>query len=298
MICKTGTGEYLPVPLALGGVIMKAIPSVWSGYFNELSAEQAMEQLAKAGFTRTELWTGFLDRMLQQDDPEKAGRELGRFAADQGVRITQGHMRYKHGLCSKEAVEFLKQDLAVFAGVGITQAVLHINGGAQLENQERHDIWVKNIAAASEFAEGTGITVCLENLNAVPEARTADSLLEFIEESGGKNLGICLDTGHLHLSNQQEHIRQSQGEFIRKAGKYLQAMHVASNSGLADDQQMPYSARHDLDWKDVISALRQIDYAGLFNAEIHGEREAPLPVKIKKLEYIRWMMDYMLSDQF
>ena len=65
MICKTGTGEYLPVPLALGGVIMKAIPSVWSGYFNELSAEQAMEQLAKAGFTRTELWTGFLDRMLQ-----------------------------------------------------------------------------------------------------------------------------------------------------------------------------------------------------------------------------------------
>ena len=61
---------------------------------------------------------------------------------------------------------------------------------------------------------------------------------------------------------------------------------------------MPFSARYGIDWKEVMQALREVDYQGLFNLEIIGERNAPMPIKRAKLAFIRTMCDYMLSDAF
>ena len=146
--------------------------------------------------------------------------------------------------------------------------------------------------------EGTGITLCLENLIAFPETRCSDGLLRIIKDAGDKNLGICLDTGHLHLSNTAGTTNETHGAFIRNAGDYLQALHIVDNNGNRDTHQMPFSARYGVDWVDVMRGLRDIDYKGLFNLEILGERGGNDAIREAKLAFIQTMCKEMLSDEF
>ena len=76
--------------------------------------------------------------------------------------------------------------------------------------------------------------------------------------------GICLDTGHLNLKD------KDQRNFILKAGKRLKALHIADNQGETDQHMMPYG-RGNIDFDEVIRALREVDYEGLFNLEIPCE---------------------------
>ena len=151
---------------------------------------------------------------------------------------------------------------------------------------------------AVKYVEGTGVTLCLENLPSIATTRTAQSLLHFISDAGDKNLAICLDTGHLHLNNARGDTNQTHGDFIRTAGDYLQALHIVDNNGLGDTHQMPFSARTGVDWKDVMQGLRDIDYKGLFNLEILGERGGNPAIKAAKLAFIKTMCEEMLSDAF
>lgn len=274
--------------------------SVYFSYFEDLSAEQTVEFLTQAGFTHGELSEDHLHAMLQQDDPVKEAREFGKFAADHGMAITQGHLSFEKGLwiCSDDTVEKLKPELEMFAAIGIKNAVLHASGGEKLEPELRYARAAENVGKVAQFAEGLGITICLENLMSVEYLRTADSLLGLIKAAGDRNLGICLDTGHLHLCNKQGWARQTQGEFIRTAGKYLKALHIVDNDGLGDTHQMPFSARYGVDWTDVVTALREVDYPGIFNVECLGEHYAPVTVRRLKLDYIHKMCTYMLSDEF
>jgi roadblock/LC7 domain-containing protein len=168
------------------------------------------------------------------------------------------------------AMEIIKPQLVLFRELGITKAVLHVNGGLKLPEEERYAKWMKYLGELSDFVDGTGITLCLENLNSNPQVRSADGLLQVIRDAGDKNFGICLDTGHLHLSNKEGHIVQTQGEFIRKAGHYLQALHIQDNNGLGDVHQMPYSARYGIDWQDVMT---QTSTRQKYNVSISGGSE-------------------------
>lgn len=75
-------------------------------------------------------------------------------------------------------------------------------------------------------------------------------------------------------------------------------MHVVDNNGIGDTHQMPYSARYGVDWKEVMSALKAVDYRGLFNLEIIGECKVPMVIKEAKLAFIRIACDYMLGEEF
>lgn len=82
------------------------------------------------------------------------------------------------------------------------------------------------------------------------------------------------------------------------AGDRLKALHITENNGKNDVHQMPFSARYGIDWKPLIKALNAVNYQGLVNLEILGERNAPMPIKRAKLDYIRFICDYMLSNTF
>lgn len=118
-----------------------------------------------------------------------------------------------------------------------------------MPEQARYESWVENLRQLSRYVEGTGITLCIENLASVPLCHYAEQLRALIRDAGGKNLAICLDTGHLHLVNHKGGRQQSHREFILGAGTLLQALHITDNSGLQDSHQMPYSARYGIDWK-------------------------------------------------
>lgn len=274
--------------------------SVYLSYFADFSPEQAVELLTGAGLRWGEISEDHLAELMGRGDPEKTGRQFGTFAGERGMTISQGHLSFETGdwLTAGESVETLKKELVLYAAMGVKNAVLHANGGNDLDPELRYARIVENLRKVAEFAGSLGVTVCLENLMSTPFLWTADTILGLIRDAGDKNMGICLDTGHLHLCKGQGKVTCAQSEFIRTAGRYLQALHVVDNDGLGDTHQMPFSARYGVDWKDVMQALQEIRYPGLFNLECLGEQNAPLPIRLDKLEFMQKMCEYMFTDEF
>lgn len=278
--------------------------SVWIDYYEELPVREAISHLAKAGFTHGELSIVHLEQLMEEGTPETVGKALKATADSFGYTISQGHLSFleRQGfpgfLVEDGALERLKPELDMFAAAGISKAVLHLGGGKELPEEERYARWIKYVSILSQYVEGTGVTLCLENLPSIKPTRTAESLLQVISDAGDKNLAICLDTGHLHLTNSRGHTNQSHSSFIRTAGDYLQALHIVDNNGLGDTHQMPFSARTGVDWVDVMAGLKAIDYKGLFNLEILGERGGTPAIKAAKLAFIKTMCQEMLKDEF
>lgn len=277
---------------------MKYPVSVWLDYYNDLPVKAAIARLAKGGFTHGELSLTHLAELMAMGDPAAAGKLLRQAADNCGYAIPQGHLSFAGGLCDDSAMERLMPELDMFAAAGIKKAILHTNGGKELTEEARYDRWIHYVRKLSEYVEGTGVTLCIENMFSIPQCCTVNQIKSIIQDAGGKNLAICLDTGHLHLSRINHLTEQTHREFILEAGNLLQALHITENNGVKDTHQMPFSARYGVDWKEVITALDEIGYKDLFNLEILGERIAPLPIRDAKLAFLRAMCDYMLSDEF
>jgi len=278
---------------------MKYPLSVWMGYYPEYHPAEVIKLLSDAGFTHTEWSVNCTEWLFEENTPrDQLGLRIANHAKNCGMTIPQGHLSFKQGLCDDAAVEKLKRELDFFQAVGIRAAVIHCNGGKELTDEERHARWVANLRQLADHVKGTDLTICLENLGSTPQTHTAQRLLGLIGDAGGENLGICLDMGHLHLTNGRGQTNQSLEEFILTAGHQLKALHVTNNSGQGDDHLMPYSSRLGIDYRDPIRALDKIGYKGLFNLEILGECRAPMAIRRAKLEFIQKMCAYMLSDEF
>ena len=50
-----------------------------------------------------------------------------------------------------------------------------------------------------------------------------------------------------------------------------------------------------VDFAEVVSALREVGYCGMFNLEIPGERSIPLELRDAKLAYIKRSYDYLMK---
>ena len=79
------------------------------------------------------------------------------------------------------------------------------------------------------------------------------------------------------------------------------SLHIHTNNGDLDDHLLPYSGMKGMttaQWKEAMTALREVNYQGLFNMELNGEAKAPLAVRRMKLRYARELAQYLLSDGF
>ncbi|MBR6682443.1 MAG: sugar phosphate isomerase/epimerase, partial [Clostridia bacterium] len=118
--------------------------------------------------------------------------------------------------------------------------------------------------------------------------KNADNLLDIIERVGSDRFGICLDTGHLNMTD------KDQRAFILKAGKKLKALHIANNEGITDQHMMPFT-RGTVDFVEVMKALKEVGYDGIFNLEISGERKIPLELRDAKIAFIKTCYDYLIN---
>ena len=278
------------------------IPSVWTDYFRYLSPEEAVLGLQEAGFTMAEFSSGSSRQLMARgDNVEKTGLQFRTFLEQNGFSTPQGHLQLKNDLTTRQTVEDLKKEITLFQAIGVKNAVLHITGGWELSEEERMELQLKHLRELLEFVSGTDFTICFENLRSNPAVADADKILRWIDLLGGKQLGICLDTGHLHTTNiTLKTSDMTQREFILKAGTYLKALHINGNDGTDDYHLTPFSIKNNIDWAEVVTTLREIGYQGLFNLEIPGEAACnpPLYILKRKLLYIKDVVDYMLSDNF
>lgn len=278
-------------------------PSMCTGYFELSTPEDAVLSLKEAGFSYGELAVEHSLALLDRgSEIEKNGLTFRSFLNDHGFSIPQGHLDFRNDITTRETVEQLKKEITLFQAVGIKNAVFHINGGPKLPEEARLEAQRHSLQELLDFVRCTDLTICLENLMTNKTIADAGKLLQWIEQLGDENLGICLDTGHLHRSRLSLHTtEQTLEEFILQAGKHLKAMHVHSNDGINDLHLAPFTSRaNNIDWVRVIKALQKIGYEGLFNLEVPGETESYPPAYIlkRKLLYLKDMLDYMFSEEF
>lgn len=264
--------------------------SVWSAYYIDLEPEDAVLEFKKHGYDCSELSDEHGLELLKRGEPRKVGAQFRNFLEDAGFEIPQGHLWLSCRICSDaDAVSVLLKWIELYEAIGVKNAVLHCDGLAGEPGISQAQMNVRNLEKLREIQagmRGMKIRVCLENM--VQSFNSSESLLWLLDRLDPEKFGICLDTGHLNMC------AQTQTEFIRAAGSRLHALHIADNEGKADQHMMPFG-RGNVNFEAVVRALREVDYRGLFNLEIPGERNAPLEVRGYKLEYIRKCYDYMMG---
>jgi sugar phosphate isomerase/epimerase len=266
---------------------------MWTSYFMNLTPERMVETFAERGWHELELSDEHGKNLLDRGAPAVVGADFRRFAQDLGVTFPQGHLWLVCDIAASNqdaVIDTLRGWLDLFLAVGVQAAVLHPGGGEMLERGcDPEALLAARVRALTQLADhvkGSAMTICLENIPSA--APLAEDLCAIVEASGSPHVGICLDTGHLHLAS------GDQADFIRQAAPHLKALHIADNDGSSDQHLLPYG-RGTIAWDTVAPTLREIGYAGLFNLEIPGERHCPMPVLLAKLDYAKRLLALMLD---
>lgn len=76
-------------------------------------------------------------------------------------------------------------------------------------------------------------------------------------------------------------------------GKYIKALHLDDNEGQKTDQHLMPFGRGNIDFVPIIREMKKLNYEGLYNFEIPGERNAPLEILGYKLDYIKKVTEYL-----
>lgn len=272
---------------------MKARFSIWSQFYNTKEPEEAILEFEKDGLEYTELSSEHITSLLEREgSPEKIGTDFANFCWQHGIKIPQAHMVFPSNIVSDSgAIDLIEKQIKMLSAMGVRAAVLHGDhlDGTALSYEEKIE---KNIEAFRTLAERVGecsLTVCIENLQRI--FVSIDEILYVLDRVGSDLFGICLDTGHLNLT-----ATSSQREFILKAGSRLKALHIADNDRSRDQHIAPFGIG-TVDFAEVVDALREIGYDGLFNYEIGGEaHKCPVPVKHRKILGIKAGYDYLMSS--
>jgi len=267
--------------------------SIWSAYDVDLSPEDMVLAMEDRGLTVCELSDEHGAALLERPgDPYEIGKTFGSFAGGHGLSFPQGHLWLKVRLCNPEldSVEILKNWIRLFAGIGIRNAVLHLDQASFPAGTPAVEIYEANIQKLrplASLAEELGVILCLENLGGIYS--DIDQLLYIINRVHSPALGICLDTGHLNIYG-----HTTQKAFILKAGARLHALHIADNEGKADQHMMPFG-KGNVNFTEVMTGLREIGYKDLFNYEIPGERNLPPVLRKAKAAYLQEVTDFLFS---
>lgn len=234
----------------------------WS--FASLPLEKALRHIRDVGFTEVEITANELHL-----DPRLFSRSklphLKKLLKDLSLHPNSVHtpidgvdLATPHPEGKKKTMDLLVDTLKYCRAIECPLMVVHPNGTEVLKKNS-----IQALKELAIKAEDLGVKVALENMidrgDRTFGSRVTD-LREIIEEVGSSFLGICFDIGHANLSH------ANLGEEITKVGEYLWTLHVHDNDGKEDRHWPPGDG--NIDWSEIISGLRKVNYRGIFMMEI------------------------------
>lgn len=270
--------------------------SMWTSFLYEMTPEEAVKTLKQHGFDCAEFSDEHARVLLDRGgNAEKIGREFKKYCDSLNFTLPQGHFYLHANLAEpdsvkrRELMEDLKRWCELFNALDIKAGVLHPTGLRESFPGDRERI-LENLQLLLDYSKGMSFTICLENLIVnYNRFEDLDELTRLLPS--GDRLGFCLDTGHLFWNGAEP------ADFARKAGSRLKALHITDcirNSEVRIDHIFPFS-QGGINWAELMHALREISYAGIFNYEIPRERLCPQSIMLKKLDYARELARSMME---
>ncbi len=202
------------------------------------------------------------DHPLQSKDYLPFARKLRRIAEENGIHCNQSHAPFP--IYCKEILDFQKRAIECTAEAGGKICVIHPDNYKSAE--ENAEFFFELLP----FAKEHGVKIATENMwcwdpekdHATPAACSdPESFLAHIKAVNDPYLVACLDIGHAEMKG----LDTSAPEMIRALGPHLQALHIHDNDLLHDSHQIPFSM--NIDFKEMMKALREINYSGYLTLE-------------------------------
>ncbi len=120
-----------------------------------------------------------------------------------------------------------------------------------VDRKKEWDRAVEGIREMADYADNKGIKLALETLNRFETdmINTVAQGLEFISDVGKENVGLHLDTFHMHLEE------KSSADAIRLAGEKIFHFHACEN-----DRGVPGTGQ--VRWLEIAEAIKDVKYTG------------------------------------
>lgn len=176
-----------------------------------------------------------------------------------------------------EIVRIQSEIIRAASDAGFPIAVIHPSGEPYraFDRAERMECAVDALRKIAEVADSCGIRLCVENLPRTCLGNKYEEMLVLMNEI--PSLFACFDTNHS--------LRQPNPEFIRKLGNKTIALHVSDYDMIDERHLLPFLGRNH--WDEILSALEEVDYSGLFTFEVPSK--GVLTIQNLKLAYNKLM---------
>ncbi|MEG1874378.1 MAG: sugar phosphate isomerase/epimerase family protein [Angelakisella sp.] len=230
------------------------------------------------------------DFFLIKDDWERKCHEIAEHAASLGVTFAQCHIPFYNSgdinwfdPAKHEWFEKMVERAYYAAGIlGVKWATVH--AFTDMENDCRptcsKSMNLAYFAPYIELAKKLNVGISIENMADFYKSPcrrrysvSADELVDLVDTIHDPMVGITWDTGHANIQGYRQQSKQ-----LKVIGSRLTSLHINDNHGVQDIHTLPFLG--NVDWQDVMTALRDIDYKGELTYETHGFTN-PMPEALK-----------------
>ena len=149
--------------------------------------------------------------------------------------------------------------------------------GPDADADYMHNLCFETMNRLLGYAKQYGIKIAMETMGDAPVYGCCDffgHLTEFRKAydricAYGDNADYfccCIDTGHVNKAMRFDN-NPTPGAFIREMGSSVKCLHLNDNDTLTDQHKPPKTGV--IDWNDVMSALKEVGYDGVYNLELN-----------------------------
>lgn len=208
--------------------------------------------------------------------------ELKNYADELGIEICQTHGHdcgFKNKPEEDDAlVENIRLNCLATAALGAPVCVIHnatslfmgANPDPELMHKLSYELFTRTLPYAKEY----NVKIATETFGDayknidffgdIDEFMKAYNTIKSIDEYKDY-FTTCVDTGH---SNKAAVLfgQPKVGDVIRRIGSDIAVLHLNDNDGIYDQHKMPKSG--NIDWTDVLKALDEVGYNGVYNMEL------------------------------
>jgi len=228
-------------------------------------------RMAQLGFTILEVDCYFPEKGFEWQNQQKVD-ELISLCKDFNITIWSAHPPENYTLLMPDKKERQKHKdiLKAFADfcqkIGAKYMPVHFWLPKHIFDEIGHfSYYDETIQFLESFYSKYKVTACLETIQEPYSANTNQQILDIVK-SHQATLGMIMDTGHAHISNNLHEITQ-QGKNI------IKSLHVHNNDGKIDYHNPPQNGT--INWSEFIQDLKDISYQGPIIFEVKGTPEAP-----------------------
>lgn len=229
---------------------------IWASPFSNKTLD-LFEKAYKMGFDTFEICiedpaTIDTDSILKESKKYKLNLLVcGAFGPDRDITSTDSSIR-------KSGIEYIMEciDIAEKLNSPVVSGPMYAATGKTnlLSPEDKKQQWdwaIENLKIVAEYAEDKNVKLAIEPLNRFETdmINTVEQGLKLLNRVGKDNVGFLLDTFHMNIEE------KNMAESIKKAGNKVFNFHACSN-----DRGTPGTG--NIPWKDVVQALKAINYDG------------------------------------